>query len=236
MRRPLGGMAIRRGVSSVAVRRPPMSLYRLLGYIFVKPTLTLLLRPQVKGRRRIPRRGGCIVVANHESPIDPFVLGLACHRTIRWIAKAELFDSRVVRLLLRVVGTIPVERGEADRKALAAARDLVRRGALLGLFPQGTCLPYRHRPFKRGAARLALELGVPIVPVALVNTEKVLPPNRFKPRLARVRILIGEPIRVDPVESGQKLRDAATRLTEELEQAIADLRRPYGEPAHAWIG
>jgi hypothetical protein len=69
-----------------------------------------------------------------------------------------------------------------------------------------------------------------------VNTEKVLPPNRFKPRPARVRILIGEPIRVDPVESGQKLRDAATRLTEELEQAIADLRRPYGEPAHAWIG
>jgi 1-acyl-sn-glycerol-3-phosphate acyltransferase len=216
-------------------RLPPLSLYRLLGYTFVWPTLTLLLRPRIEGRGRIPRHGGCILVANHESAIDPFVLGLACHRSIRYLAKAELYRFGIVRLFLRAFGTIPIERGEADRKALVAARDLVTRGALLGLFPQGTCLPYRHRPFKRGAARLALETGVPIVPVALVNTEKVLPPKRFKPRPARVRILIGEPIRVDPVERGQALRDAATKLTEQLEQTIAELRRPYGEPAHVWL-
>lgn len=214
------------------MRRPPASFYRVLGYAFVKPLLTLLLRPQIKGRGRIPIRGGCIVVANHESPIDPFVLGLACHRTIRFLAKRELFSSPVVRLFLWAFGSIPIERGGADHRALAAARDLVERGALIGMFPQGTCLPYRHRPFKRGAARLALETGVPVVPVALVNTEKVLPPKRRKIGLTRVRILIGEPIRV---ARSDVTREAADRLTREIEQTIADLRRPYGEPAHVWL-
>lgn len=216
-------------------RLPPISLYRLLGYTFVYPTLHLLLRPRIEGRGRIPRRGGCIVVSNHESPIDPFVLGLACHRSIRFVAKAELYDSRIVALLLRAFGTVRIERGEADRRALGAARDLVERGALLGLFPQGTCLPYRDRPFKSGAARLALETGVPIVPVALVNTERVLPPTNFRFRPARVRILIGEPIRVSSPGRGKALREAAVQLTEQLEQAVAELRRPYGEPAHAWL-
>jgi len=219
----------------VARRLPPISLYRLLGYVFVKPTLTLLLRPRVEGPGRIPRRGGCILVSNHESPIDPFVLGLASHRSIRFLAKAELYRFWIVRVFLRAFGTVPIERGEADRNALAAARDLVQRGAVLALFPQGTCQPYRHRPFKRGAARLALETGVPVVPVALVDTEKVLPPKRFKPRARRVRIVIGEPIRVERVGRGQALRDATAQLTEQLELAVAELRRPYGEPAHVWL-
>lgn len=214
------------------MRRPPATFYRVLGYAVVKPLLTLLLRPQINGRGRIPIRGGCIVVANHESPIDPFVLGLACHRTIRFLAKRELFGSRIVRFFLWAFGTIPIERGGGDHRALSAARDLVERGALVGLFPQGTCLPYRHRPFKRGAARLALETGAPVVPVALVNTEKVLPPKRRKVGLTRVRILIGEPIRV---ARSEVTREAADRLTRQIEQAIADLRSPYGEPAHVWL-
>jgi 1-acyl-sn-glycerol-3-phosphate acyltransferase len=214
------------------MRRPPLSFYRLLGYMFVKPILTLLLRPQIRGRGRIPRRGGCILVANHESPIDPFVLGLACHRTIRFLAKAELFESSVVRLFLRAFGTIPIARGEGDHSALASARRLIERGALVGIFPQGTCLPYRRRPFRRGAARLALETGVPVVPVALVNTERVLPPRRLRIRLPRVRILIAEPIRV---ERAAVTPEAARSLTEQFERTIVELRRPYGEPAHAWI-
>jgi 1-acyl-sn-glycerol-3-phosphate acyltransferase len=216
------------------MRRLPASffVYRLFGYVLVKPLLTLLLRPQINGRGRIPRRGGCIVVANHESPIDPFVLGLACHRAIRYVAKAELFRARAPRLLLKALGTIPIERGGGDHNALAVARDLLERGALVGVFPQGTCLPYRNRPFKRGAARLALESGVPVVPVALVNTERVLPPKRFRFKLARVRIVIGEPIRV---ERAVVTLDAATRLTEQLERAISELRGPYGEPAHSWL-
>jgi len=68
-----------------------------------------------------------------------------------------------------------------------------------------------------------------------VNTEKVLPPMRFRPRPARVRILIGEPIRVEPVARGHALRAATAQLTEQLERAVAELRRPYGEPAHVWL-
>jgi len=214
------------------VRRPPVSLYRLLGYVFVKPLLTLLLRPQINGRGRIPRRGGCILVANHESPIDPFVLGLSCHRTIRYLAKSELYGSRIVRLFLRAFGTIPIERDKGDLNALGRAGRLIERGALIGIFPQGTCLPYRHRPFRRGAARLALKTGAPVVPIALVNTERVLPPRRFRVRPARVRILIGEPILVGRTDATP---DAVAKLTELLEQTVLDLRRPYGAPAHSWI-
>jgi 1-acyl-sn-glycerol-3-phosphate acyltransferase len=215
------------------MRPQRFTLYRPLGFFIVKPLLTVLLRPQVSGRRRIPRRGGCILVANHESPIDPFVLGLATRRVVRYVAKAELFRYPLLRPLLRAFGTIPINRGDGDRDALSRARALIARGAVVGIFPQGTCLPYRHRPFQRGAARLALETGVPVVPVALVNTERVLPPRRLKIRFPRVRIVIGEPIRVGPA---RPTREAIVRLTEQLEQAVDELRRPYGEPAHAWLG
>src|SRR3989442_13977605 len=121
------------------MRLPPLSLYRLLGYLFIKPLLTVLLRPKIVRRGRIPLRGGCIVVANHESAIDPFVLGLASHRVIRYITKSELFSFWLLRPLLRAFGAIPIDRGEGDRDALARAKRLVERGALVGIFPQGTC-------------------------------------------------------------------------------------------------
>jgi len=109
---------------------------------------------------------------------------------------------------------------------------LLPDGEISGIFGQGTCLPFRRRPFMRGAARLALETGSPLVPVALVGTEQAVRPHRVRLGFPRIRILVGGPFEV---ARARPTVAAARELTHRLEETIADLRRPYGEPRHAWI-
>jgi 1-acyl-sn-glycerol-3-phosphate acyltransferase len=211
------------------VKRPP--LYTLLERIGFRRFFGRLYRVQVLGAERIPASGGVILAANHESLIDPWILGLATRRPIRYMAKAELWEIPVVRLVMEKFGTFPIERGGGDRMAMSRAAELLREGQALGIFPQGTCLPYRRRPFHRGAARLALATGTPLVPVALVGTERALRPGKPKLGLPRVTVLVGDPIEV---AQARPTLAAARVLTDRLEAAIAALREPYGEPAHAW--
>jgi 1-acyl-sn-glycerol-3-phosphate acyltransferase len=207
-------------------------LYRTVGFYAIRPLLCAAYRAEVTGREHIPRVGPCIVVANHESMVDPFVLGLATRRVIRYMAKAELWRNGLLSLVMEGFGTFPVERGRADSSAVSRARALLEQGEVVGVFPQGTCTPFRHRPFHRTAARLALETGAPLVPVALVGTERILRPHSFKVGLPKVRVVVAEPIRVEPQKPTTV---SAKALTARIESEIAELRRPYGEPAHAWI-
>ena len=101
-----------------------------------------------------------------------------------------------------------------------------------GLFPQGTCLPYRNRPWRRGAARLALAAGAPLVPVLLVGTERSIQPRTRRIGFPEVTIVVGEPLLTAGLEPTRK---AAVELTARLEQAIGELRKPYGEPRHVWF-
>ena len=207
-------------------------LYRTVGFYAIRPLLRAAYRAEVTGREHIPRVGPCIVVANHESMVDPFVLGLATRRVIRYMAKAELWRSGLLSLVMEGFGTFPVERGRGDSSAVSRARTLLEQGEVVGVFPQGTCTPLRHRPFHRTAARLALETGAPLVPVALVGTERILRPHQFKVGMPKVRVVVAEPIQVEPQKPTTV---SAKTLTARLEREIAELRRPYGEPAHAWI-
>jgi 1-acyl-sn-glycerol-3-phosphate acyltransferase len=209
-----------------------MILYRTAGFHFIKPFLRVAYRAEVAGADRIPREGPCIVVANHESTVDPFVLGLATPRVIRYMAKGELWRNRLVAWTMEGFGAFKVERGIGDSVALGRARALLEGGEIVGIFPQGTCLPIRHRPFLRTAARLALETGAPIVPAALVGTERILRPHKARLGLPKVRVLVARPIRVDRQKPTAAL---ARALTEEAETAVGELRRPYGEAAHVWI-
>lgn len=209
-----------------------MILYATVGRFALKPLVTALYRVEVSGGERIPTRGPCILAANHESLLDPFVLGVVTPRVVRFMTKAELWHSRILRPLLAGLGGFPVERGNGDREAVAQAGALLEQGQVVGIFPQGTCLPFRERPFQRGAARLALATGAPLVPVCLVGTERALRPHRFRVGLPKVRVLVARPIEV----ARQRPTVAAAReLTRRLEAAILELRRPYGEPLHAWI-
>lgn len=187
-----------------------MNLYDLLHRAGFRAFLRALYRAEVRGAERVPAQGPCILVANHESVVDPFLLALVTTREVRYMAKAELFRRRSLDALMRSLGAFPVERGAGDRAALAHAAALLERGEVLGIFPQGTAKRHRPRVWHRGAARLALATGAPVVPVRLLGT-------RGLPTRARAEIRVGFPI---VVERARPSVAAAKALTGRLEQAV----------------
>ena len=178
------------------MKRPP--LYTVFELIRFRVWFAWIYRVEVRNPERIPITGPVLLVANHESLIDPWLLGLATKRPIRYMAKAELYSYPVLRTIMRWFGTFPVERGTGDRNAVGHAGGLLLEGQALGMFPQGTCLPHRHRPWHRGAAKLAMSTGATIVPVCIVGSERALRPAKLKVGLPRIRIIVCEPIPVEP--------------------------------------
>jgi 1-acyl-sn-glycerol-3-phosphate acyltransferase len=181
------------------------------------PVLRVVWRLDVQGAGRIPS-GPVIVVANHDSLSDPFFLGAAIDRPLRFLAKSELWSNRFVGRLLDALGGIPVERRRGDVGAVAAAARALDGGGVVAIFPQGTVVGEADRPWQRGAARLALTTGAPLVPVAIVGAIDVLRPGTRLPRRARVRVVVGEPIVVEPVPPTiPATRELTTRLRESVE-------------------
>lgn len=200
--------------------------YRLV-QLTIGPLVRLLWRLRVSGDERMPQ-GPVILVANHESILDPFFVGAAFRRPLRFVTKRELYVGPLGWLLDRL-GGIRIERGRGDLAALARAEEALRRGDVVVLFPQGTTIPRGERPWLRGAARLALATGAPILPVAIVDSEKALRPVKVKVGFPRVKVLVGDPIVVTP---GQATIAVARELTERIRLAVDELRAPYPPPAH----
>ncbi len=174
--------------------------------------ITALYRVELRGTERIPASGGVILVANHESLFDPWLLALATPRPVRYMAKSELWRYPLIGRTLDALGAFPVERGTGDSTAISKAAALVRAGNVLGMFPQGTSKQLDRRPFHRGAARLALATGAPIVPVRLIGTR-----GFPRPRRPPTRVLVGEPIHVEPAKPTLV---AAKALTQRLEREL----------------
>src|SRR4051794_14587650 len=140
----------------------------------LQPFFHLYLRMRRIGREHIPAEGPVIIAANHRSFLDPFVIGCMTRRPIHYVAKKELFGNRLSAWLLSSLGAFPIDRGAADVGAIETARAILERGEIVLIFPEGT----RTRPGplgapKRGIGRLALQTGAPIVPVAVMGTERV---------------------------------------------------------------
>jgi 1-acyl-sn-glycerol-3-phosphate acyltransferase len=147
-----------------------------LGQFFASLWIKLTHGFVIRGRENIPTRGGAIIVANHVSNWDPFVLGGASPRKVYFMAKKELFKFKPLAFLLQAWGAFPVERGGADRQALETALRLLRQGKLIGIFVEGG----RNRTGSAGmltpqpgAAMLALKAGVPIIPIALIGMDRL---------------------------------------------------------------
>jgi 1-acyl-sn-glycerol-3-phosphate acyltransferase len=172
-----------------------VTLYRVVRAL-AAPVIRAVWRLEVVGSGNLPA-GPVIVVANHDSLSDPFFLGAALDRPLRFVAKRELWRHRLAGWTLDALGGIPVDRSRGDLGAVAAAADALAGGDTVAIFPQGTVLGPPDRPWQRGAARLALTTGAPLVPVAIVGSSAVLRPGTRRPRLARVRVVIGSPIVVD---------------------------------------
>jgi 1-acyl-sn-glycerol-3-phosphate acyltransferase len=187
-----------------------MNVYGFLHRSGLRSALRRLYRIEVVGAERMPATGGAIVVANHESIWDPFVVAVVTQRELHFMAKAELFRFQPLAAALRSLNAFPVERGSGDLAAMSEAAQRLGRGELLGIFPQGTSKPERQNGWHRGAARLALATGSPVVPVRLTGT-------RLLPLPTRVRIAVGPPIRVP---AARPTIAAARSLTARLEEAV----------------
>ena len=154
----------------------------------LQPFFHLWFRLSRIGREHIPAEGGFIIAANHRSFLDPFVIGVMVRRPIYFVAKRELFTRRQVAWFLNQLGAFPVNRGEGDEDAMATARLILERGDGVLIFPEGT----RIRPgglgdAKRGVGRLALQTGVPVVPLSIIGTEAIRRGWRIRPHKVRVR-------------------------------------------------
>jgi len=158
------------------------------------PLFLVYFRLRRVGREHIPADGPLLLAANHRSFLDPFVIGMMLRRPVYYMAKRELFEKRLQGRLLNALGAFPVDRGAGDAGAMDAARAILARGDCVVVFPEGT----RVRPGplgapKRGVGRLALEAGVPVVPIAVLGTEDVRRGWRIRPR--RVYVRAGRPLR-----------------------------------------
>jgi 1-acyl-sn-glycerol-3-phosphate acyltransferase len=186
-----------------------LNAYALLHRSGFRGFLRRLYRIEVTGSEYVPATGGAILVANHESIWDPFILGLATPREIHYLAKAELFRWPLGGVL-RSLNAFPVERGSGDRAAIGEAARRLGRGELIGIFPQGTSKPERQNGWHRGAARLALVAGVPVVPVRLAGTRPL-------PLPTQIRIDVGQPIQVSVA---RPTIAAARALTARFEEEV----------------
>ena len=191
-----------------------MILYDLLEKAGFRPLARKLYRVELRGTEHIPATGGVILVANHESLFDPWLLALATPRPVRYMAKSELWRYAPVGRALEAFGAFPVERGAGDATAISNAAELLHRGEVLGIFPQGTSKQLERRPYHRGAARLALATGAPIVPVRLVGTRGFPRPGR-----PPAQVIVGEPIHVEPAKPTLV---AAKQLTQRVERQLVE--------------
>ncbi len=180
----------------------------------------VVFRVRVVGKERVPTEGAYIVAPSHRSILDVPFAAYVTPRTVRFLAKDDLFRSSLGRRLFDALGAVEVERGTADRGAMRALEGVLAAGEPVAIFPEGT----RHSgpevaELFAGAAYLSVKFGVPIVPVGIGGSEHILPKGKVFPRLHRVAVSVGEPLH-PPELAGRARRGAAKQLTEALQTAL----------------
>ncbi len=200
--------------------------------IILTPIFFVLWRVKVEGRENVPKQGAAVLAANHQSFCDSFFLPLVVRRKVTYLAKAEYFDSKRTAWFFRAAGQIPISRegGSASERALITARQVLGRGALIGLYPEGTRTmdEFVHKG-RTGVARMSRECGVPVVPVGIIGTVDVQPVNSNWMRpFKRVTIRFGTPLQMDPMEDPSDYlvghdHDKCRAFTDDVMHAIARL-------------
>jgi 1-acyl-sn-glycerol-3-phosphate acyltransferase len=207
--------------------------YWVLKHILIGPWLRILWRPWTEGVENVPTQGPAIIVSNHLSFSDSFFMPLMVSRKVTFLAKSDYFTGRGIKGLFTKMffagaGQVPVDRsgGRASEAALLTALRILNEGNLLGIYPEGTRSGdgrlYRGRT---GVARMALEAGVPVIPVAMIGTYEIQPPGQVKPRVRRVGMRFGAPLDFTRYEGLGGDRFILRSVTDEIIYALMDLSR-----------
>jgi len=207
--------------------------YWLLRHVLIGPLLRLVYRPTVIGLENVPENGAAILASNHLSFSDHFFLPLFVDRRITFLAKSDYFTGtgikgRLTAAFFRGAGQVPIDRsgGRASDAALRTGLRVLSQGDLLGIYPEGTRSPdgrlYRG---KTGVARMALESGVPVLPVAMIGTFEVQPPGKVLPRVAPVGVVIGKPLDFSRYEGMASDRFVLRSVTDEIMYEMMMLSR-----------
>ena len=203
----------------------------LLKHVFPGPLMRLWSRPRVSGLKNVPASGGVILAGNHLSVADSFVVPLVMRRPVSFLGKHEYVTGtgvhgRAKAWFFTTIGMVPVDRGAASAASASVevVIDLVRNGTAFGIYPEGTRSPdgrlYKGRT---GVAKVALETGAPVVPVAVIGTDKLNPPGSTMWRPHRIEIRFGEPMEFSRYDGMSGDRWAERAIVDQIMMAIAEL-------------
>lgn len=198
--------------------------YWIMKHLIVGPLAKMIFRPWVVGAEHIPREGGVILASNHLSFIDSVFLPLMIERRVYFLAKSEYFSGKglkgwLTKHFMLATGQLPIDRsgGQASEASLITGLGVLDKGNVLGIYPEGTRSPdgklYRGRT---GVARMILESGVPVIPVAMIDTDKAMPIGRKMPRIRRIGTVIGEPLDFSRFQGLQSDRFVLRSVTDEI--------------------
>jgi 1-acyl-sn-glycerol-3-phosphate acyltransferase len=198
--------------------------YWFMKNLIAGPILKTVFRPWVTGVENIPRTGGVILASNHLSFIDSVFLPLVMDRRIYFLAKSDYFTGRGIKgfftkAFFNGTGMLPIDRsgGKASEASLNTGLRVLAQGEVLGIYPEGTRSPdgklYRGRT---GVARMILEGHVPVIPVAMIDTEKVMPIGTKMPKVRRIGIVFGEPLDFSRFEGMESDRFILRSVTDEI--------------------
>ena len=193
-------------------------------HVTIGPLLRGLWRVKATGLENVPRTGPAIFASNHLSYTDHYFLPAVVPRQIFFISKAQHFDVPVQRWLFEQWGVIPLKRGEGDNEAFSRSLQLLSEGKLFGIYPEGTrSTDGKLHKGRTGVARLALQARVPIIPVGMVGTDKVLPKGKNVPTLHKVEVHIGKPLDFSRHIGMENDRKVTRDITDQVMRAIRDL-------------
>jgi len=187
----------------------------------------LFFRPKVSGLRQVPNNGGVIIASNHLSFSDSIFMPLVVPRKVTFLAKSEYFTSPglkgfIKKLTFIALGQVPIDRagGRRSESAILTGLELLKAGDCLGIYPEGTRSPdgrlYKGRT---GIARMAIESGCPVIPVAMFNTAEIQPTGQIVPKVRRVEMIFGEPLYfTGDSRDLQLLREATDRIMKSIQE------------------
>ena len=195
------------------------------------PLVTTVFRPSITGVENVPREGAAIIVCNHLSFVDSIFLPLAIPRKMTFLAKSDYFTGKgirgaIVKWFMTSAGQLPIDRsgGKASEASLNTGLGVLAEGRVLGIYPEGTRSPdgrgYRGRT---GVARMVLEAHVPVIPVAVVGTDEVMPLGAKLPKVKKVSVVIGEPLDFSRFEGLENDRFVLRSITDEIVYRINEL-------------